>query len=29
MRDFEGVRWGWVINTALLNILNTWLEAVR
>jgi len=28
-RDFEGVHWGWVIATALLNIANTWLEAVR
>lgn len=29
IRDFAGVRWGWVVATALLNILNTWLEAVR
>jgi uncharacterized protein (TIRG00374 family) len=28
-RDFEGVRWGWVIATALLNLANTAIEAVR
>ena len=28
-RDFEGVRWGWVIATACLNLANTGIEAVR
>lgn len=28
-RDFEGVRWGFVIATALLNLANTGIEAVR
>ena len=29
IRNFEGVRWGWVVATALLNIVTTWLEAER
>lgn len=28
-RDFEGVRWGFVIATALLNLANTGIEAMR
>jgi uncharacterized protein (TIRG00374 family) len=28
-RDFEGVRWSWVIATGLLNLVNTGIEAVR
>jgi uncharacterized membrane protein YbhN (UPF0104 family) len=28
-RDFKGVHWSWVVVTALLNIVTTWLEAER